>query len=1218
MNLAKGFLLAVLLAGSFYAHAATGIVNLKVQDTVEPLMIEDTHPLFSWQMQSDERGAMQQAYQIVVMRQSDNKVMWNSGKVNSGNSDNIKYLGVALQAETAYSWELTVWDAKGKELKSSSKFETGLMNPSIRAWGGAQFIGSKSKVLDAASHSYFEICSEVQIKKGDKASLILGANDFRLKDAFQNVKNMSGTNYVRVELDLSGVGQAQGASLNVYRVGYDKGDKADVPMLTINQTKYPKTNINQIFTSANKSEKHTIRVFVQTSMMYFVIDGKDVLTGETTQGRRFGGGFAVGNVGGETFAASRFQIGTYGRTHDFNTEPNLCSVGFAAALGTEATFSNYVIKECGQAKDKVVFGITDYDLFQGMEGVSVNGSDINVKNDTKKLIVGYADPSRGAQTMLRTTFNLKKKIKSAKLYATSMGVYELFINGKRVGEDWFAPGDSQYRELLGYNAYDVTGLMADGDNCLAAQLFPGWYTGYMTFTITNYNFFGDYEGLLSKLVVTYEDGKKEVITSNPNTWQVFNDGPVRYGNFFNGERYDARKEASIAGWNTASFKADGWKQAQVIPVRDWINFEIKARYDEPVRVRETLTATRVAPTHSADNHTYVYDMGVNMVGVPSISIPAGYLAEGDTVILRYAEQLYPGFKGDDKYYVNTYGPKGKNVAGRPLYETVRAAYVTDFYVAKGSDAVTIQPTSTYRGYQYVQVTLPHHQGPLPVENVKGLVLSSDRLSTSTYTATTSDGNKTAKLVNQLFKNIQRSQLGNFFTIPTDCPQRNERMGWTGDAQAYSRTATYNGDERRFLRQWMASLRADQGVGNDQAVPGGIGSTVPTYNMADDPTFADGTTWSAAICMVPWQLYNQYGNTQVIEENIEAMMNWLNGMDFYDFSEQYPHLSSKASGLADWLAMDNNTPSDLVNNAIYIYMMEVTAKMCDAIGRADYAAMLRERHDLAKAEWNKAYVDPATGMTHSAAGKLVHSQASYATPLNFNCFNDNVKEKAEQHLATLAANPSASGTGEKTYPAYTITTGFSGTPNILPSLSRAGKTEDAYKMFTCTDFTSWLYPVTKGATSVWERWNGLEVAFGPNNQNNMNSFNHFALGAVGQWMYEYQLGIKGSDQGYKHFILQPSVGAMYTSLKGDYESHYGMIHSEWTSDGKGNMLTYTATIPANTVATVYVPVKEGVSGGNSIDGAKFEKITYNNKVRVAEYTVASGTYTFEMGEKVVVK
>ncbi|MCF0187243.1 MAG: family 78 glycoside hydrolase catalytic domain, partial [Bacteroidaceae bacterium] len=609
----------------------------------------------------------------------------------------------ALQAETAYSWDLTVWDEKWEPIQSSSKFETGLMDSSIRAWDGAQFVGSKSKVLDAASHNYFEISTDFQISKGDKASLIFGANDFRLKDAFQNSKNMSGTNYIRVEVDLSGVGKESGASLNVYRVGYDKNDKVEIPFLSINKEKFPDTNINQIFTSVNRNEKHNIRIFVQTSMVYFIIDGKDVLNGVKVNNRRFGG-FAVGNVQGEQHNATRFQLGTYGSTHDYNTEPNLCSVGFAALPNSDVTFTNYMIKDCGQAVDKVQFSVTDYDLFAYMPGVKVNGANIQVKNDGKKMLVGYADPSRGGQTMLRTTFDLKKKIKHAKLYATAMGVYEMFINGRRVGEDWFASGDSQYRELLGYTAYDVTNMMTEGSNCLAAQLYPGWYTGYMTFTVSNYNFFGDYEALLSKLVVTYEDGSKEIIVSNPDTWQSFNDGPVRYGNFFNGERYDARKETNVQGWNTVGFDSSCWRAAQVIPVRDWIHFAIKARYDEPVRVREMLTATRVMPTFSVDRHTYIYNMGVNMVGVPSITVPEGYLHEGDTVILRYAEQLYPGFKGDEKYYVDTYGAKGKNIAGRPLYETLRAAFVTDFYVAKGSEAVVIQPTSTYRGYQYIQIT----------------------------------------------------------------------------------------------------------------------------------------------------------------------------------------------------------------------------------------------------------------------------------------------------------------------------------------------------------------------------------------------------------------------------------------------------------------------------------------------------------------------------------
>lgn len=1201
----------LMLCWAASVSAITSITNLRVQSIKEPLAIEDTHPLFSWQMLSDLTGQEQTAYQITVTRESDQRMVWNSGRVASGISNNIRYLGVALQPEAGYSWEVTVWDINNNSYTSTSRFETGLMNPTIAAWDGAQFIGSKAISLDAASHNYFEISTKFQLQKGNKLSLILGANDFRLADAFQNPGNLSGENYVRVEIDLSGVGSAQGAILNIYRVGYAGNDLADRPFISLSAANFPQTNINEIFTSKNKGAEHTFSLFVENSNIYFVIDDKDVVS-VPTKYHAFSSGFSVGSSNLKISNATRFQIGPWGNTHDYNTLPNLCSVGFAAMPGCEVVYTDYRIKNCGHSINNIAFDENNYSVFREIPNTKLIGNKIIVSNLTATTM-GYVDPSHGALTMLRSTFNLTKKIRKAKLYATAMGAYEMFINGKRVGEDWFAPGDSQFREILGYQAYDVTNLVDNGTNCIAAQLNPAWYIGYMTFTISNFNFFGDNEALLAKLVITYEDGSKEVIVTNPNTWKAYNDGPVRHGSFFNGESYDANKETDIKDWNTTGYKDEKWKKAEPIAFRDWIHCDIRARYDSQVKVHETLTAVKQMPAHSKDQHTYIYNMGTNMVGVPSISIPAGWLKAGDKVILRYAEQLYPGFKGDEKYYVDTYGSKGRNVAGRPLYETLRAALVTDFYIAKNSDAVVIQPSTTYRGYQYIQITLPSHKGALPVENVKGLVLSSDEISSGTYEATTSDGNKTAKLVNQLFKNIQRSQLGNFFTIPTDCPQRNERMGWTGDAQAYTRTATYNSDVMNFFRQWMMSLRADQGIGSATEAPGGIGSTVPTYNQTDDTNFADGTTWAAAICMVPWQLYSQYGNTQIIEENIEAMMNWLNGMDFYDFSETYPHLSGKTTGLADWLAMDERTPADLVNNAIYIYMMELTARMADAIGRTEYAEILRKRHTLAKAEWNKAYVNPETGKTKAVDGTLIHSQSSYATPLNFNCFDDINKPKAEAYLAELAANPSASGMGEKKFPAYTITTGFSGTPNILPALSQSGRTEQAFRMFTCTDFTSWLYPVTKGATSIWERWNGYEVAFGQRNENHMNSFNHFALGAVGQWMYEYQLGITGGKQGYKHFILQPSVGANYTSLSGSYNSNYGTIRSAWTANGKGTMLSYKATVPANTTATLFLPIAQSASEFATAPGVKFVRKTTHFNVTVAEYELKAGSFEFNMAE-----
>ena len=1193
---------ALLFVGVPNLQAQTVIEKLTVQNVVQPLTVEDAHPLFGWQMNSAEKGQKQIAYQVVVIRESDGKILWNSGKKNSGESQNIKYLGTSLQPETAYVWNLSVWDKDGKQYDESSRFETGLMNKTIYAWDGAQWIGSSENRLNAAAQSYFEISTKFKINKGNKMSLVVGANDFRFHDAFQNPESMNGEHYLRVELDFSNE-----TTLNIYRVGYAPGDTADKPLYSVKKSSHPDTNLDELLPVSSKNEEHALEVYIEYGQIYFVIDGKDLIVEKP---RNFGwGGFAVGHTSKKFPKGTKLTVSPYGSGGNYNTVPHLAEIGFAFEQGSEVTYTDYQVLDCGMSEDPVTFDSSHYNIFQNLEGVNVSGKTLKVNGTKSRLTVVTADPTHGALTQLRHAFKISKKVKSAKIYASAMGSYELYINGKRVGEDWFAPGDSQFRETLTYQAYDVTSLLQNGDNALAAQLNPGWFTGYMTFTSTNYNFFGDHEALLARLVVKYEDGTKDIIVSDPKTWKLYTDGPIRFGSFFQGETYDARKEAAVEGWKNAGYNDSSWKAPQVIGMRSWMHPEIQARYDELVQVRETLTAQKLGPSHSKDGHTYIYNMGVNMVGVPSISIPAGWLKEGDVVILRYAEQLYPGFKGDEKYYVETYGTKGKNIAGRPQYETMRAAFDTDFYVAKSSEAVTIQPSTTFRGYQYVQITIPSHKGALPLENVKGLVLSSDKLPQGTYVATTSDKNVTAKLVNQLIKNIQRSQLGNFFTIPTDCPQRNERMGWTGDAQAYTRTATYNSDVRNFFRQWMVALRADQGIGSETEAAGGIGSTVPTYNQADDDTFADGSTWSGAVCQVPWQLYQQYGDKQIIEENMEAMMAWLNGMDFYDQSEQYPHLSAKATGLADWLSMDRNTTSDLCNNAIYIHLMDVTAIMAEAIGKTDYAELLRERHDLALQEWNDCYVDPSTGKTRSADGKLIHSQTSYATPLNFNVFLPKYKAKAEQYLAELTANPSNSNDGKSMdFAPYTITTGFSGTPNMLPSLTRGGKWDDAYKLFTSTKFTSWLYPVTMGATSVWERWNGYEVAFGKDNQNSMNSFNHFALGAVGEWMYEYSLGITSGDAakgqpGYKHFILQPTAGPLYTSLQGSYESNYGPITVKWTADGKGNMLTYEVTVPANTTATLFLPGESGKG-----DGYKGQEIHLGKAT--SHFEIQSGSYVFK--------
>lgn len=1243
--------MAVLLLGSLLMVISCGspttqIENLRVAYAEKPLAVEDENPLFGWQMTSDVIGQAQQAYQIKVTKEDGSQV-WDSGKVERGISNNIAYEGDALEPETAYTWNLTVWDVEGETYTQTSSFETGLMDPTLAAWEGAQFIGTNTLTLDAASALLFDIKTDVQIMKGTTASLIVGANDYRFNDKFQNINNAEGENYLRLELDVSGVGGAQGAALNIYRVGFDPNDSAAVPYMVISKENYPQTNINDLITPSNKNKVNKLGVSVNASNLVINING-EMLRLEPED---------PNNPIPPQFREVGFSV-TGGGGGNFLTYPHINSVGFGAEPGSHVVFRDYKILNAGKSDpdNNTVFskdrGAT-YTIFEDFEGVSINqDGNIEVHNETDQPLIQYADPSHGSATMLRSEFSTEDKtIAKAKLYVTSMGSNEVYINGERIGEDWFAPGATQFRETLGYYAYDVTKNINQGENAIGALIFPGWYTGYMTYTPANFNFFGDTEALLAKLVITFEDGSEQTVVTHTDSWNIFTEGPVEYGSFFQGERYNAFKEEQIIvdgdinGWTTTAYEAEGWVQAEEVEPREWIDFEIVSRYDRPVGVVERLQATELMKIHSNDESTYTYNMGVNMVGVPSISVPEGWLKKGDTVILRYAEQVYPGLDGDEPQYIDMYGyENGKGIAGRILTENYRAAMATDFYIAKDDGPTVIQPRTTFRGYQYIQITLPNHTGALPLENVVGLSLSSDELPSGTYVATTSDG-ETGELANQLFKNIQRSQLGNFFTLPTDCPQRNERMGWTGDAQAYTRTGTYNSDTYNFFRQWMVALRDDQGVGSETEAPGGIGSTVPTYNMTDDTSFANGTTWAAAVCMVPWQLYVQYGDTKIIEENMETMRLWLDGMDHYDFNEEYTYLSSKTDGLADWLAMDNNTPPELVNNAIYIYMMEVTAIMADAIGETAYATELRDRHQKAKEEWNQFFVDPASGRTRNLEGFIVHSQTSYATPLNFNVFNEENKPKAEAYLAELVAMPSNSNTnadGSRVeYPMregplggfgmnseqvtedflpYTITTGFSGTPNILPALSRGGKVDEAFELFSSTDYTSWLYPVTKGATSIWERWNGFKAAFKENNENRMNSFNHFALGAVGQWMYEFQLGIttdhESGEAGYKDFVLQPQVAGGFESLSGSYESNYGVIKSSWIADGSGNMTSYTTTVPANTSATLYLPMGVENESFENLEGVSYKGTNVHNGVEVGVYELNSGTFNFTLADGTV--
>ncbi|MBM7519369.1 family 78 glycoside hydrolase catalytic domain [Nocardioides nitrophenolicus] len=1274
------------------ATASVAITGLEVNHlTDDPLGIDDPAPVLCWGMESNLVGAKQVSYRIEVARDARfTSLAWDSGVVASDESTDIRYGSTGdaakLRPETDYWWRVRVVDNRGVETVSDvARFSTGLMDTKIGAWDGAQWIGSTKTKLDAKSLSIFDVNAGFTINAGDNASFIFGADDQRFTSDFRNVYGgPGGENFVRFELDLSGVtsdpATNTGGVVNLYRKGYHatddvNGDPNTAPYKSVRLVDSTNAAVRTLFTPANKNAPHTLRIQGNESAMTYTVDGV-ALTGFTAATLTLGAGRpgALNNLNvspnSTIDGAGTHTMVTGG---NYNTFPNLNSVGFSVKnVGDDVTITDYRIVDVGQSAKRTLFDATtgaNYGIFTSLPnaGITATGNTIRI-NPTTPAQVGprYADPSYGAQTQLRSEFRVDpaKDIAKARLYVTAQGAYEMHINGERVSDDYLNPGMATYAKTLPYQTYDVTDLLANGTNAVGAMLGPGFWSGMMTFTGSNYNMFGDSEALLARMVITFADGSTQTVVTNPTTWKAFNDGPNRYADNFQGVRYDAGKEANVANWTTTSYKPallSKWSTPDVITMKSQLNPALVSRQDQPVHEVERLTAKRVLQTHSEDDTTWTYDMGVNMVGVPTITIPKGSLRAGDEVIFRFGETIYPGnsdspnttWPGPDPRvsqptpYADLYGPDGSyrpGVAGRILTDTYRGALASDTYVASAADAdrdVVITPNFTFRGYQYIEITVPHRTTALPLDGVQGIVLSSIDLPESDYEATTSDDNYTGRLATKFFDNAQRSQLGNFFSLPTDCPQRNERMGWTGDLQAYARSATYNSsDTQAFLRQWMVALRDAQGSN------GSVGTTVPVISLTGElgAAMPATPTWEGAVAQAPWQLYTQYGDTQIIEENFATIQKWLKGYSDQPLSADYPGLTAGTSSHADHISMDANTEAHMVNQAMYLYFLDISAKMADIIGRTAYAETLRQRYTQGVDSFNRLYVDPQTGFTLNAtpganlvAGRtLQDSQASYATPLALDLFSDTMtvqagpdagktyREFATERLAELIADPAKSndgngpkaGTGifsggQASNKPYTITTGFNATPNILPALTKTGEIETAYKLFSNDEFASWLYPVTLGATSMWELWNSYERGFAQGGNSQMNSQNHFALGASQQWMYEYQLGITSDGgKGYREFVLQPVPGGDFTSVEGSFDSSYGVIDSHWEATD-GELTSYATTVPANTTATLYLPVQEEVTSFENIPGVSFVGMTERNGLDTAEFRVAAGGYDFEV-------
>ena len=721
--------------------------------------------------------------------------------------------------------------------------------------------------------------------------------------------------------------------------------------------------------------------------------------------------------------------------------------------------------------------------------------------------------------LLRREISLDKRVEGARLYVTAMGLYEMSINGKRVGDEYFTPGWTSYDFRYQYQTYDVTSSLKRGTNCLAAMLGDGWFRGRMP-SGDKRNSYGKKLALLAQLVITYSDGTQAIIGTD-DRWKSAT-GAVLESDIYNGETYDARLEQP--GWNQAGFDDKNWKSVTVLPPP---KAKLVAPAGPPVEAMEKITPARVLKTPGGDT---VLDMGQNMVGWIRFRLTA---PAGTTVTLRHAEVL-------DKI-------------GNFYTANLRSAKQTIRYTAKGQGTETFQPHFTFQGFRYVSVA--GWPGEVNPQDFTGIVVHSAISRTGTFETSN-------PLLNQLQHNIIWGQKGNFLDVPTDCPQRDERLGWTGDTQVFARTASFNHDTAAFYTKWLKDVALDQE--DDGAVPFVI-PNVSSHQTRKGAAASAG--WADAAVIVPWVAYQSYGDTRILAEQYPSMKAWVEYMR-RQADEKY--IWNNGFSFGDWLAFATTnadypgatTDKDLIQTAYFARSTALLAKTAGVLGKKEEAAEYAALEEKIVSAFRREFVTPNGRLSSN-------TQTAYALALEFDLLPQDQRPIAAARLA------------EDVKKFGHLTTGFLGTPVLCQALSDYGYVDLAYVLLNRTEYPSWLYPVVKGATTVWERWDGIKPD-GDFQDPRMNSFNHYAYGAIGEWMYRVVAGVEldESHPGYKHILIRPRPGGGLTFANASVESMYGRVASGWKiADGK---FTLTIEVPPNTTATVRLPK------------AKLELVTENQK------------------------
>lgn len=750
--------------------------------------------------------------------------------------------------------------------------------------------------------------------------------------------------------------------------------------------------------------------------------------------------------------------------------------------------------------------------------------------------------------MLRKEFVLGPNVRRARAYVTAHGVYRLSLNGRRVGDSLFPPGWTAYDKRLQVQTYDVTDLVQQGRNAVGVTLGDGWYRGRLR-QGNRRNLYGRTLGLLLQIEVELEDGTRTQVLTD-DSWRGAT-GPILRSDFYNGETFDARLVR--AGWDQPGYDDSAWGRVQARPLR---KDHLVAQVGPPVRVMGEVRPVQVLRTPAGQT---VVDMGQNMVGWVRLSVRG---AEGTRIRLRHAEVL--------------------DSTGELYTANLRSAQQVDEYILAGRGVEVLEPHFTFHGFRYVAVE--GWPGDLALGDLTGVVIYSGFAQTGTFTC--SD-----PLINRLQENIWWGQRGNFVDIPSDCPQRDERLGWTGDAQVFARTACFNAQVAGFYAKWLQDLEAEQRP--DGAVP----HVVPdTYTQSGSPGRGGAAGWADAAVIVPWTLYLCYGDERILADQYDSMKAWV---DFLAARAGPDCLDDQTDGFGDWLAFHSQsadypgaaTDKDLISQAFFARSVDLLHRTALVLGKAEDAARYADLLARVKRAFCEEFVTPGARLTSS-------TQTAYALALAFDLMPQDQRPAAALHLA------------EDVRRRGHITAGFLGTPWVCHALSEHGYAAEAYRLLERKEYPSWLYPITRGATTIWERWDGIKPDGGFQDPT-MNSFNHYAYGAIGDWLYRVVAGVEIDEQspGYKHILFQPHLGGSLARAEARLESPYGRIVSAWTrQDGD---VTVDVQVPANTTATVRLPnawIGQVTESGRSL--AQADGLSAGSQATdgvVAE--IGSGHYTF---------